>query len=185
MACSAWGQGLTVLPAAGHHLGAATAPEPGKWIVFSEGFMPIQPVLVDGGKTILWEGKPGTYAVIYLPPGDGQPVVQQVKLGEKEPSPDPPVPPVPPGERWAVIWEESSQRTPQQAALYAALRKQLEPNKLFVLDVSSPGAKWEPYSKQLPANQTLPALQILAGQKQVRAVACPSSVDGVKQELAK
>ena len=177
---------LVVLPAQGNLLGAATAPEPGKWIVFAEGFMPIQPVLVDGGKSILWEGKAGTYAVIYLPPGDGQPTVQRVTLGgDPGPDPPPPVPPVPPGERWAVIWNETAERTPQQAALFAKLRKEWEPQRLFILDVSNPGPAWEAYRKLMPAGQTLPALQILAGKAQVRVVPCPSSVEAVKQEVAR
>ena len=45
--------------------------------------MPVQPTLNDGGKSIVWEGDAGDYAVIYLPPGDGQPVVQKVTLGKK------------------------------------------------------------------------------------------------------
>jgi hypothetical protein len=83
------------MPAAGKCLGYAAAHEPGKWIVFASGMMPVQPTLNDGGKSIVWEGDAGDYAVIYLPPGDGQPVVliygwatQWPFLGETGASPD-------------------------------------------------------------------------------------------------
>jgi len=105
---------ITVLPTRGKSLGSASAPEPGKWIVFAAGFLPVQPVLLDGGKTILWEGDAGDYAVIYLPPGDAQPVVQRVTLGDAkppdpqpDPDPDPQPPPTP--TKWQVaIFVESA-----------------------------------------------------------------------------
>jgi hypothetical protein len=84
-----------------------------------------------------------------------------------------------------VIWEESAQRTPQQAALYAALRKQLEPNKLFVLDVSQLPPSWEKWRAKLAPEDKLPALMVVAGNQLVRVVPCPPSVDGVRKELAK
>ena len=105
---------ITVLPTQGKSLGSASAPEPGKWIVFASGFLPVQPIVLDGGKTVLWEGDPGDYAVIYLPPGDGQPVVQRVTLGgvkppdpQPDPEPDPQPPPQP--AKWQVaIFVESA-----------------------------------------------------------------------------
>ena len=105
---------ITVLPTQGKSLGSASAPEPGKWIVFAAGFLPVQPVLLDGGKTILWEGDAGDYAVIYLPPGDAQPVVQRVTLGgvkPPDPQPDPEPDPQPPPQpvKWQVaIFVESA-----------------------------------------------------------------------------
>jgi hypothetical protein len=106
---------ISVLPTHGKSLGSASAPEPGKWIVFATGFLPVQPVLLDGGKTILWEGDAGDYAVIYLPPGDAQPVVQRVTLGATsppapDPQPDPTPEPQPPPSptKWQVaIFVES------------------------------------------------------------------------------
>ena len=94
---------ITVLPTQGKSLGSASAPEPGKWIVFAAGFLPVQPVLLDGGKTILWEGDAGDYAVIYLPPGDAQPVVQRVTLGGTVTPPIPPDPP-PVNAKWQVLF---------------------------------------------------------------------------------
>lgn len=105
---------ISVLPTHGKSLGSASAPEPGKWIVFATGFLPVQPVLLDGGKTVLWEGDPGDYAVIYLPPGDAQPVVQRVTLGgvkPPDPQPDPEPDPQPPPQpvKWQVaIFVESA-----------------------------------------------------------------------------
>lgn len=99
--CSVAQAQLTVLPSPGKSLGAVTAPEPGKWVVFAKDFMPVQPTLVDGGKTILWEGAAGDYAIIYFPPGDGQPVVQKVTLGGSAPEPKPPDPPAP-NHHWQI-----------------------------------------------------------------------------------
>lgn len=53
---------ISVLPTQGKSLGSASAPEPGKWIVFATGFLPVQPVLLDGGETILREGDAGDYS---------------------------------------------------------------------------------------------------------------------------
>lgn len=80
---------VATFPPAGKSLGAATAPEPGKWIVFATGFTPIQPTLLDGGKAIWWVGDAGEYAVIFFPPGDAQPVVSKVTLGGSAPVPPP------------------------------------------------------------------------------------------------
>lgn len=94
IAATAFGQVVT-FPPSGKSLGAATAPEPGKWIVFATGFTPIQPTLVDGGKGIWWVGDAGEYAVIFFPPGDAQPVVSKVTLGGSAPAPPPGPTPAP------------------------------------------------------------------------------------------
>lgn len=114
---------LTVLPSQGKYLGAATAPEAGKWIVFAANFVPVQPTLVDGGKSILWEGDAGDYAVIFLPPGDAQPIVQKVTLGKAADPPTPPTPPTPPvNAKWQVLFfiesaDLDNLTLPQQAML--------------------------------------------------------------------
>jgi hypothetical protein len=97
----------------------------------------------------------------------------------------PPVPPTPPGQRWAIVWEESSERTPQQAALYVALRKQFKTDRLLILDVSTLPPAWEVYRKLVPSSQVLPALQVLAADKQVRVVSLPASVSEVVSEVKK
>ncbi|NLX57300.1 MAG: hypothetical protein GXY58_19495 [Planctomycetaceae bacterium] len=91
---------ISVLPTQGKSLGSASAPEPGKWILFTAGFLPVRPILLDGGKTVQWEGEAGDYAVIYFPPGDAQPVVQRVTLGAAKPGPQPDPDP---GARWQVV----------------------------------------------------------------------------------
>jgi len=163
-----------------------TAPEPGKWVVLkSPDFLPVQPTLFDGGKSIAFEGDAGVYGVLFFPPGDGQPLVQRVVLGGTTPDPpEPPDPPVPPGDRWAIIWEESLDRTPEQAALRTALKKQSDLELRWV-DVTNLPPNWQAWHAKLPANQTLPALMVVAGDKLVRVVGLPSSVEGVKQEVAK
>lgn len=175
-----WGQSLTVLPSAGKAAGFVSAPEPGKWIVFATGFMPVQPTLVDGGKSIVFEGEAGEYAVIYLPPGDAQPLVQKVVLGGVAPQPDPPVPP---GERWAVVFEESKQRTPEQAAIRTALKK--SDLRIYWIDETNLPESWKKWHAKLPANQTLPALLVAQGDRMVRVVGLPQSAAAVEQEVRK
>lgn len=94
VATTALGQ-VATFPPAGKSLGSATAPEPGKWIVFATGFTPIQPTVLEGGKAIWWVGDAGEYAVIYFPPGDAQPVVSKVTLGGAAPVPPPGPTPAP------------------------------------------------------------------------------------------
>lgn len=106
--------------------------------------------------------------------------------GEVPPVPPiPPVPPDPPGIRWAIIWEATEARTPQQASLYIQLRKTAEKNRLFILDVHQLPPKWEAWRKLAPEKLEVPALMVLAGDKVLRVVPCPSSADAVKQEIAK
>lgn len=182
---------LTVLPSEGKSLGSATAPEAGKWIVFGPGgFKPVQPVVLDGGKTVIWEGDAGEYAVIFLPPGDAQPLVQTVTLGQGVKPPDPPVPP--PGNRWAVIWEETEQRNqhPGIGNLFLQLRKEFADEKLQILDVTNLPPSLRALESQRPLSLPLPVLMVVARQadktdRVVRTVALPSSVAGVKAEIAK
>ena len=101
--------------------------------------------------------------------------------------PFPPVPPVPVGERWSVIFEETSQRTPQQASLFVSLRKS---SPIQILDVSQLPPAWAALEKQRPANLPLPVLQVLVRQadksnKVVRTVSLPASVAEIKAEEVK
>lgn len=182
--CAAVAHGqLTVLPTPGKAVGFVSAPEAGKWIVISAGeFLPVPCTAVDGGKAIVFEAPPGKYGIFFFPPGDAQPIVQVVMLGKVDPGPDPT--PVPPGTRHAVVWEQSEQRTPAQAALYVNLRKQYDKTRLMILDVDQLSPAWEAYRK-LANPQTLPALAVYADSKLVRVVPLPSSVDGVIVEVAR
>ena len=188
---------LVVLPSAGNMLGAATASEPGKWIVFAEGFMPVQPTLVDGGKSILWEGKAGTYAVIYLPPGDGQPTVQRVTLGD--PGPDPPEPdppgPNPVGPKQIMMFYDSDRLDnypePQRALLTSlALRRELVQAGHVVLEMveaaalaGTPPARYKAFF-DAARGQAMPVLAMAPKSGgSVRAVPLPADKAGLLEAL--
>lgn len=98
----------------------------------------------------------------------------------------PPVPPpAPPGNRWALIVEETSIRTPQQAALWLQLRKAFGQRKLLILDQDNPSAAWGPFFAHA-AGVARPALVVFAGDGAfVRAVPCPATVAAVQAEVAK
>ena len=106
---------------------------------------------------------------------------------EVPPGPFPQPPPVPVGERWSVIFEETSQRTPQQASLFVQLRKS---SPIQILDVSQLPPAWSALEKQRPANLPLPVQMVLVrkpdkSSQVIRTVALPSSVDAVKAEEVK
>lgn len=178
---------LVVLPDNGKLLAYARAEEPGKWIVFGpNGFKPIQPTIADAGKAIFWQGTSGEYAVIYLPPGDEQPLVQVVTLGGGEPVPPPPPPP-PPGERIAVILEESDARTPAQGRLWDQLRAKYpsDRGKLWILDDDLKIAR--PYV-ELTSESYRPLLMLFNRTADgrtvlVRAVPCPDTLPAVIAEI--
>lgn len=183
-----WGQ-LTVLPTSGKSLGSATAPEPGKWFVLSSDFMPVTPIYIeqvekDGpAKGVMWEGAAGVYAVFYFPPGDKQPTFQKVTLGGSVPPPKPPDPPDPPGTRWAVIWEETAQRTPAVAALRNDLDKNKPKERLLWLDVSNLPVSWEPYKAFI--DKPLPVLAVYSGRQLLRTVPLPATAEAVQQEISR
>lgn len=102
--------------------------------------------------------------------------------GKDGPDPPPPPPPPVPGERKAVILEESKERTAAQAALQDALRPEFPGGKLQILDDDQPEA--QKYLSAVPAN-VRPALIVLQRDQVVRALACPTTVDAVKAEVAK
>lgn len=96
--CSPVAGQLIVLPTTGKSVGAVTAPEAGKWLVFGPNSLKsVQPTVLDGGKCCLFEGLSGEYAVVFLPPGDtAQPLVANLVLGGTAPLPPDPVDPVDP-----------------------------------------------------------------------------------------
>ena len=85
--------------AAGKFAAVIESENAGKWIVLSSNLLPIQPQVYEDNKLCVFEGAAGQYAVIMIPPGDGQPVVTPVTLGGAGPVPPTPVPPgpTPPG----------------------------------------------------------------------------------------
>lgn len=101
-------------------------------------------------------------------------------VGEGDDPVPPPPPPPPPGERRAVILEESEQRTTQQAVLFQSLTLA---KKAEVLDDDQPSAS--KYLPLLPASMSTvrPVMLVMAGDKLVRAVPCPTSIAAVDEEL--
>lgn len=106
--------------------------------------------------------------------------VKTFVVGEGD-DPVPPPDPVP-GDKTAVILEETEQRTPAESILFNQLVLDL---KMQVLDDDQPSAK--KYLPLLPASMSTvrPVMLVMAGETVVRVVRCPSSVAAVKEELSK
>ena len=101
--------------------------------------------------------------------------------GGDGPGPVPPPPPLPPpGERRAVIIEESEQRTTAQAVLFQTLTLS---KKAEVLDDDQPSA--QKYLPLLPTSISTvrPVMLVMAADRLVRAVPCPTSIAAVDEEL--
>lgn len=148
-ACLSLVCGAEVLPTTGKSVGVVTSETAGKWVVFAEGFLPVSPKILEGGKVCVFEGPAGRYAVLRIPPGNEQPEVSIVVLGGAAPSPPsppifppvvPPAPPVPPkpdpppspepprpdptpaGPRQVLILRESADDTPAIGRLIVSLQ---------------------------------------------------------------
>jgi hypothetical protein len=143
---------------------------PGKHTVKAAGIWVLTEPVVVGDKTI--------NALVDF----GQFAYEKTFVVGPEVPPGPFPPPVPPGVRRLVILEESADRTAAQAKLWQQLRKEYQPIQLEILDDDLPAA-----SKYLPLIQgaARPALLVLTGDKLIRVLPCPSSVDGVKSEVTK
>jgi hypothetical protein len=159
------------------------------------------------GAEIVWTGPPGEYQVLYdgvllqdvtFVDGAKNPVTIRsyvgrikeratctIKGGQPDPGPDPPVPP--PGTRWALVVEESSTRTPAQANLWTALRKDLPLSRLLIVDKDSRADSLRPYLSSIPAGTPLPVLCVVhqATGEVVRVVPVPGTVEAFKQELSR
>lgn len=82
-----------IFPSAGKAVGFVQSSEAGKWIVLAADFAPVSPLVLDGGKSCMFEGTSGKYAVFRIPPGDAQPEISIVILGGAGPAPIPtPIP---------------------------------------------------------------------------------------------
>jgi len=176
-----------VLPEPGKALGYAAHDEGGRWIIFGpDGFKPVQPTILDGGKAALWQGTAGEYAVICLPPGDAQPIVGVVELGGPSPDPDPDPEPDPdpdpdpqptPGATWGIIVEETSERTPEQARVYSNLRQRVTLNQVLLLDQDKPGPAEKYVQAAREADAPLPVLVAISADGEIVSVqACPMDV---------
>jgi hypothetical protein len=103
--------------------------------------------------------------------------------GGPDPGPDPPVPP--PSQRWALVVEETSQRTPQQAALLTKLRSEYQ-SRLVIADKDSTASKLRAYINQVPSTMPLPALVVASMDGVlIRVVPLPATVEAFRKELAR
>ena len=102
-------------------------------------------------------------------------------VGEGDEPVPPQPPPPPPGERTAVILEETEQKTPAQAILWQQIQKEFQPQRFLILDDDQPSAA--KYLSQ--AGSVRPVLLVFQAGQFLRAVPVPSSVEAVKQEVAR
>jgi hypothetical protein len=152
---------------------------------------------VDGGRTIHIWAPPGSYTVELITTRlqidwekktwqflqDEHTAAIVVKGVGPDPGPDPPVPP--PGQRWALVVEETGQRTPQQAALLTKLRSEYQ-SRLVIADKDSTASKLRPYISKVPATIPLPVLVVASMDGVIiRVVALPQTVEGFRQEMAR
>ena len=129
----------------------------------SAAFMPTalldtSPSRVVSGNALFWVSEPGTYVltaiVVDWDAKKFTPLSKQVTVtGDK---PNPPVPPTPdptpvPGERFVLIVSETQDRTPQEAATLAALRRWLTDRGVDwrIIDPTTEAAWMEPYSVEI------------------------------------
>lgn len=84
---------LVALPSEpGLLVGVVRSDIAGGWLVLADGFEPVAADVADDQRSVVFEGKPGRYAVLFFPPGSiTQPQLQRVDLG----NPTPPAPPKP------------------------------------------------------------------------------------------
>jgi hypothetical protein len=157
-------------------------------------------IVLDNGKTVHVWAPPGSYEitlttiaividwekkskdVVY------QEHVAQLKVGNApEPGPNPNPQPPPPGSRWALVVEETSQRTVPQANLWVALRKELPLSKLLIVDRDTTAQSARKYINVIPSSIPLPALVIVHQEsgEVVRVVPVPGTLDEFKKELAR
>jgi len=98
-------------------VGVVRSSEPGGWLVFQpQPFLPIAADIADDQQSIVFQAPPGSYVVLFFPPGKLiQPQVVPIELGGEPgpgPRPDPPDPPPPAAPvAWLVVIEESKDRT--------------------------------------------------------------------------
>jgi hypothetical protein len=127
----------------------------------SAAFMPTalldtSPSRVMAGNALFWVAEPGTYVltaiVVDWDAKRFTPLSKQITVtGDK---PNPPVPPTPtptPGERFVLIVSETKDRTPEEAATLATLRRWLTERGLEwrIVDPTTEAAWMEPHAAKL------------------------------------
>jgi len=128
----------------------------------SAAFMPTalldtSPSRVVAGNALFWVGEPGTYVltaiVVDWDAKRFTPLSKQITVtGDKPNPPVPPVPPVPvPGDRFVLIVSETKDRTPQEAATLATLRRWLTDAKVQwrIIDPTTEAEWMRPHAAKL------------------------------------
>jgi hypothetical protein len=97
-------------------------------------------------------GEPGEYRVLvdwHL--GQNQLIERVIQVGDKPNPPVPPVPPPTPGERFVLIVSETKDRTPQEAATLATLRRWLTDAKVQwrIIDPTTEAEWMRPHAAKL------------------------------------
>jgi hypothetical protein len=115
------------------------------------------PSRVVAGNALFWVSEPGTYVltaiVVDWDAKKFTPLSKQVTV-TGEPDPNPPVPPTPtptPGERFVLIVSETKDRTPQEAATLATLRRWLTDQKIQwrIIDPTTEAEWMRPHAAKL------------------------------------
>jgi len=127
----------------------------------SAAFMPTalldtSPSRVVAGNALFWVASPGEYVltaiVVDWDAKRFTPLSKQVTVtGDKPNPPVPPVPPPTPGDRFVLIVSETKDRTPQEAATLATLRRWLTDQKIQwrIIDPTTEAAWMEPHAAKL------------------------------------
>lgn len=131
----------------------------------------VTPSRIVAGNAMFWVGKSGEYTITALVVDWSAktfvPIVKQITVGQVNP-PIPPVPPVP-GDRWVIVVSESKDRTPQEAALLASVRRWLDQQKLNyrILDPTTEATWAAPYKAEIERRRlSLPVLAVVVPSSQ-------------------
>jgi hypothetical protein len=116
------------------------------------------PSRVVEGNALFWVATPGEYVlpgvVVNWETKRLIPLSKKITVIGKDPSPNPPVPPTPPptpGERFVLIVSETKDRTPQEAATLATLRRWLTDQKIQwrIIDPTTEAEWMRPHAAKL------------------------------------
>ena len=118
----------------------------------------------------------------FLGLGQYQETAQFTVEGEQGPDPPNPVP-TPPGEKWMVIIEESSKRTPEEANLYIKIRQSGVP-RVLIADQHDDSERIRQYVDLIPDGAYLPrAVVVDKDGKLVTQVPLPGTIEGIRALL--
>lgn len=162
---------VEIYPSDGRFVAFFIASDPGEWIAFPiNDELAIEPKIVEGGKVCHFLGTAGKYRVYYKQTGQMTWKPLSVTLGGSVtppgpgPVPNPPTPgPLPPPKGlWAVVVEETKQRTPEYAQLLlgqSKFRTLLTQTRLALVDqnaeLSANLASYQNLAKEAVASRGL------------------------------